>query len=308
MESNMITKKFSDQKKTADGKERAFVDLGELQTLWFNTGSICNLECKNCYIESSPLNTRLEFITVDDIIPFINSTPASTDIGLTGGEPFANPNIIKIAKYILEKGHNLLILTNAYKVIRKFNDELLALAETYIDQMFFRVSLDHHAKDIHDEQRGEGSFEETLKNITWLIDHGFHVSVAGRTLVNELGTNSYEDYCELFERNGVKLGGVKNLIIFPEMDHSKDVPEITTECWEILKKDPTKLMCASERMIVKHKGSDRASIQACTLLAYDNRFNLGENLETSRKRVYLNHHFCAQFCVLGGASCSGNGE
>ena len=49
--------KFFDPRRTADGKPRAKVALGTLRTLWFNTGTLCNLACRNCYIESSPAMT-----------------------------------------------------------------------------------------------------------------------------------------------------------------------------------------------------------------------------------------------------------
>ena len=51
-------RKFQDPDITADGEERARVALTRLETLWFNTGTLCNLECANCYIESSPRNDR----------------------------------------------------------------------------------------------------------------------------------------------------------------------------------------------------------------------------------------------------------
>jgi hypothetical protein len=46
-------------------------------------------------------------------------------------------------------------------------------------------------------------------------------------------------------------------------------------------------------------------VLACTLLAYDPRFELGETLSDATGEVALNHPHCAKFCVLGGASCSG---
>lgn len=58
----------------------------------------------------------------------------------------------------------------------------------------------------------------------------------------------------------------EQLVLFPEMDESADVPEITTACWGILDQDPASMMCASSRMVVKHKGDDHLSVQACTLL------------------------------------------
>ena len=51
--------KFRDPSVTARGETRATVALRALDTLWFNTGTLCNLTCRNCYIESSPRNDRL---------------------------------------------------------------------------------------------------------------------------------------------------------------------------------------------------------------------------------------------------------
>src|ERR1700722_279800 len=51
--------KFRDPAITAKGETRAVVGLRSLDTLWFNTGTLCNLTCATCYIESSPRNDRL---------------------------------------------------------------------------------------------------------------------------------------------------------------------------------------------------------------------------------------------------------
>ncbi len=47
-------RKFQDPLVTASGERRAQVALKSLDTLWFNTGTLCNLTCRHCYIESSP--------------------------------------------------------------------------------------------------------------------------------------------------------------------------------------------------------------------------------------------------------------
>ena len=94
------------------------------------------------------------------------------------------------------------------------------------------------------------------------------------------------------------------LVLFPEMDAGADVPEITEACWDILEKSPKDVMCANSRMVVKRKGSERPAVLACTLIPYDERFELGATLADAAGLVPLNHPNCARFCVLGGASCS----
>ena len=50
--------KFKDPLFTAKGDRRAVVALTNLRTLWFNTGSLCNITCQNCYMDSNPTNDR----------------------------------------------------------------------------------------------------------------------------------------------------------------------------------------------------------------------------------------------------------
>ena len=63
MELNNSKTKFSNLYTTADGSDRAFIEAKKIKTLWFNTGTLCNIECKNCYIESSPKNDRLVYLS-----------------------------------------------------------------------------------------------------------------------------------------------------------------------------------------------------------------------------------------------------
>ena len=63
-------------------------------------------------------------------------------------------------------------------------------------------------------------------------------------------------------------------------------------------------MCASSRTVVKRRGADKPAVLACTLVAYDEQFELGSTLAEALRPVALNHPHCAKFCVLGGAACS----
>ncbi len=87
--------KFLDPRITADGQPRARVALSRPRTLWFNTGTLCNITCVNCYIESSPENDRLVYLSEAEVRDFLDQVAARgwpvREIGFTGGEPFMNP-------------------------------------------------------------------------------------------------------------------------------------------------------------------------------------------------------------------------
>src|SRR5580700_11771099 len=97
--------KFQDALVTAKGEQRAHVGLKALETLWFNTGTLCNLTCRNCYIESSPRNDRLAYLTTADVDRYLDEIARdrlpTRLIGFTGGEPFMNPQIIPILQAVL---------------------------------------------------------------------------------------------------------------------------------------------------------------------------------------------------------------
>lgn len=305
---HQLDKKFNNNEFTAKGEPRAFVHLDYLKTLWFNTGTLCNLTCQNCYIESSPKNDRLSYLQVSDVIPFLDEIKhqnlGTQLIGLTGGEPFINPQIQQILEVILSRGYELLILTNAYKVMQRHHDFLLNLQRSHADKLHIRVSLDHYTQTVHENERGIGTFIPTLEQIKWLYENNFNLSIAGRSLLSESNDECLVGYKKLFESYNISLSLPEKIVIFPEMQSGKDVPEISTACWKILSKNPQDQMCASERMIVKPKAEETAKVMPCTLLAYDEKFILGNNLTEASRKVFLNHRFCAEFCVLGGASCS----
>lgn len=312
MADTVLIDKFQDPKFTAKGERRARVAYQKTTTLWFNTGTLCNIECVNCYIESSPTNDRLVYLTVDDVRPFLDELDAAgesgIEIGFTGGEPFLAPEMLEILRLALARGHSVLMLTNAMQPMMRprVKGGLVKLQQAYGDRLTMRVSLDHFSADMHDQERGAGSFHLALKGLRWLSENGFNLALAGRTIWGEEEHVARDGYAKLIADEGLAIdpGKASQMVLFPEMRPDGDPPEITTACWGILNKDPNDLMCASQRMVVKRKGAKKASVVACTLLPYDPQFELGNTLKDARQSVALNHSYCASFCVLGGGSCS----
>ena len=113
--------KFADPDRTAKGEPRALVPLEQLATLWINTGTLCNITCANCYIESSPVNDRLAYITAAEVAGFLQEAQAlhTREIGFTGGEPFMNPDFLGMLADALERGFDALVLTNAMQPMRR---------------------------------------------------------------------------------------------------------------------------------------------------------------------------------------------
>jgi uncharacterized Fe-S cluster-containing radical SAM superfamily protein len=303
--------KFADPDTTAAGEPRASVPFIKLATLWFNTGTLCNLACANCYIESSPTNDALMYLTAAEILRFLDEVDgralATREVAFTGGEPFMNPQILAMLDLALERGHDVLVLTNAMKPMQRHAAGLLALRETYHDKLTLRVSLDHYSQAVHEAERGPLSWTPALAGLKWLSANGFSIAVAGRHLAHDPESSARSGYAALFASHGIAIDAhdPARLVLFPEMDASADVAEITTACWGILGQSPAAVMCATSRMVVHRRSEAEPRVAACTLIPYDPQFDMGATLAQASRSVALNHPHCARFCVLGNASCAG---
>jgi len=313
--------KFADPDRTATGERRARVALQALRTLWINTGSLCNITCRNCYIESSPENDRLAYITRAEAASYLDEIARDgwpvTEIGFTGGEPFMNPDILRMIEDALVGGFSALVLTNAMQPMLRprILDGLSRLRDAYGGKLSLRISLDHYSKTFHEEERGPGTFDKTLEGIDWLAREGFSLALAGRTCWDESEADARSGYAALIAARAwpVDANDPLSLVLFPEMDERADVPEITESCWGLLGKSPSEVMCASSRMVVKRKGAGAPVVAPCTLLPYDTAFEMGTTLSAAavadggmfdHGAVKLCHPHCAKFCVLGGGTCS----
>jgi uncharacterized Fe-S cluster-containing radical SAM superfamily protein len=303
-------RKFQDPFITAKGERRAWVTLKSLDTLWFNTGTLCNLTCQHCYIESSPKNDRLVYLTASEVAEYLDEIetggfPTSL-IGFTGGEPFMNPDLPAMLEDVLSRGLRALVLTNAMKPMAKCKPALLKLRDRFGEQLTIRVSIDHYGPQVHELERGKRRWRPTIDGFVWLARNEFSLHVASRRLSGEPEAAIRRGFARLFAELGVPIDADDPvaLTVFPEMDAAAEVPEITEACWGILGKSPESVMCASSRMVVKRKGASHPVVLACTLLPYDARFELGWSLAEASGAVPLNHPHCAKFCVLGGGACS----
>jgi hypothetical protein len=240
--------KFRDALVTARGEPRAQVAMTGLTTLWINTGTLCNLACKTCYIESSPRNDALVYISLAEAEAYLDEALAlgTREVGFTGGEPFMNPDMIGMLEASLARGFDVLVLTNAMRPMRRFEEALLSLRLRWGEQLTMRVSLDHYTLVVHEAERGVGTWAKAIAGCRWLSEQGFRLAIAGRHLPGESEAEARAGYAELFVSEGLKVDANDpgSLVLFPEMDASADVPEITDACWGILGKSPASIMCA----------------------------------------------------------------
>ena len=200
----LSAEKFQNADVTASGAARASVPFDALETLWINTGTLCNIECAHCYIESSPKNDRLAYITRDEAAPFLDEAEArgAREIGFTGGEPFILNDIYEMLAYASARIKTT-VLTNAMILRRARLDKLTAIAN---DNLHVQVSLDGGKPEHHDAYRGKGSWDKTVEGIKLLQERGFKVKLS--TTETPANSAHLHEVCEFHKSLGI-----------PEEDH-----------------------------------------------------------------------------------------
>ena len=163
-----------------------------------------------------------------------------------------------------------------------------------------------YKRNHHETIRGKNTWKQLFRNLIWLSNNGINLNVASKIKLGESEKTLRDGFYKLFKKIKLNIDAhnKNELIIFPIMDYNKASVEITTDCWAVLNKNPESIMCSNSRMIIKRKNETFTKVLPCTLITKDKEFELGYDLISSKKKVFLNHPFCSQFCVLGNSSCS----
>lgn len=160
--------------------------------LWIYTNFHCNLRCDYCAVASSPLARRrsigLERFTqvVDEAV-----TEGFTELYMTGGEPFLEPDIVDMIAYASNRLPTV-VLTNGMLFRGRRGDELARLQGH--GDLVLQVSIDGARAGTHDVHRGEGTWERAMEGIVVAQQQGLPVRVRttetdeNRDEIDELAT------------------------------------------------------------------------------------------------------------------------
>ena len=104
--------------------------------------------------------------------------------------------------------------------------DIAGLRKRYGAKLTLRVSLDHWRADLHHEERGEGSFDETLVGLRWLRDEGIALAIAGRLRWSDEEADMREGYAALFSREGLRIDANDHGALVGLREHSCHVEHV----------------------------------------------------------------------------------
>ncbi len=177
----------NDRVKNLDKFEKKLNEIGlyplkptGIEIFQINVGYMCNMTCKHCHVDAGP--DRKEIMSRETLEHCLRALDHSeiTTVDLTGGAPEMNPHfrwfvdeVSKLKKHIIVRS-NLTILDT-----RKFEDLPQFLADRSVE---ITCSLPFYSRRRTDAQRGEGTYDKSMKVLKLLNDIGYGKKGTGLVL------------------------------------------------------------------------------------------------------------------------------
>ncbi|MBF0275175.1 MAG: radical SAM protein [Nitrospinae bacterium] len=159
--------------------------------VFLNVTNRCNIKCTYCY--GDYYNRKERDFSAEELLGLIDDFAAmgTRSIYLSGGEPLLRKDIGAVINAVKNKGMLCFINTNGILLPEKIEEVRNVDALT--------ISLDGD-QEVNDKNRGEGSFEKTIKGIDAAYKSG--IKFALNTVVSKDSLNSIDYILKLAEEYG----------------------------------------------------------------------------------------------------------
>jgi hypothetical protein len=280
------------------------VRLEHLDELWFQVGgTLCNLECRHCFISCSPNNNAFGFLELDTVR---RSLEESVCLGVkeyyfTGGEPFLNPDMVAILEATLRFGPAT-VLTNGTVFKEHWLERLRRADEASPFSLEFRVSIDGFTSEANDPIRGSGTFERAIRGVVQLIDYGFlPIITVTRTRDDGSDADLFNGFVRMLQLRGYARPRVKilpTLRIGAEETRQRGYRAEERVSPDMMAGfDETNLICNHSRIVTDH------GVYVCPILIAAPDARLGGKLSDALTAYPLRHHACYT-CYQYGTLCA----
>jgi len=158
--------------------ERSWMEPMPLRVLYWNVTYACNYRCPICFADAGPalpdeLSTEEAMRLVDHAVE-----RGIRDIIISGGEPFARPDLVGILKHMAAREVTARIATNG----SLFDADLLRLLRDETLVQSFQVSIDTLDPALYAELHGAAPemLDHVMRTLGLMQECGFHTTVSTR--------------------------------------------------------------------------------------------------------------------------------
>ena len=158
--------------------ERSWLEPSAMTVFYWNVTYACNFRCPICFADAgaslpNELDTAEALRLVDRA-----ADGGVKDIIISGGEPFARPDIVQILARMGHKGVTARVATNGSLIdadlLKRLRDETRVTS--------FQVSIDSLDPELYSELHGTrpGMLAHVLRTLDLMQDYGFHTTASTR--------------------------------------------------------------------------------------------------------------------------------
>jgi MoaA/NifB/PqqE/SkfB family radical SAM enzyme len=126
----------------------------------------CNLRCAHCIRDDVTTVQSLSYDLVSSVLSQARALFGPRAVSFTGGEPLLHPEFGRIVDLLAAEGHPYRFVSNGWHLTR-----VLPHLERYAPTSV-RLSLSGATADVHDAERGRGSFHRVLLGAGVLTSRG----------------------------------------------------------------------------------------------------------------------------------------
>ena len=167
--------------------------------LWVYTNFHCNLACSYCSVASSPV-ARRRSLGLERVTALVDEAVAEgfTEVYLTGGEPFLEPDIVEMVLHATER-LEVVLLTNGMLYQGYRLEQLKRLAGR--ERLVLQTSIDAATPAGHDRNRGLGSWQKAVDGLR--LAKGLDLPVRVGMTVSPENADEVEPLRELLAGMGI---------------------------------------------------------------------------------------------------------
>ncbi len=152
-----------------------------VEYLQLNVGKLCNMTCRHCHVDAGPDRTdaMMSDAVVDASLALLDRTSAHT-VDITGGAPELHPRFEEIVRTARSRRRHVIDRCNlTILLLPRFAGLVEFLAANEVEVV---CSLPHYRARNTDAQRGDGTFERSIRALRLLNDAGYGQGDPGRRL------------------------------------------------------------------------------------------------------------------------------
>ncbi len=162
--------------------------------------AFCNQKCGYCYNDFREDPQSVGSLPRAELLALVERALTEVDfdhVTLTGGEPFARPEVFEILEIVKKHGKKAIIISNGGLITQEHAERL-----TTLPVMFVQITLNGPTAELHEEHVGRGHFEPTIQGIRALVER--NVPVTGSIVVTRKNAGSVAETLAVFRDLGIQ--------------------------------------------------------------------------------------------------------